>query len=265
MSRVIKAAMWQDEPKVIGVKNAKKVDAAEDASEAGLDKEEAYARKLAAVEEREEAAKRALQEAQVAADMLRQEAQEYRDKLMADTQKEVAALREETKREAHEEGYRVGHEEGESAVRKEMADFIKATNEQAERILQTAKDATRDYLVEADHTVAELAMHIAEKILPQHFIDVPQVVLPLVRDALKRVQDQKEIVIHVPPDSYEFVLMARDEFRAMLPGGNASLTVHSDDSLHPGDCLIETESGSVDARLATQLELIRNAIQEKMM
>ena len=55
--------------------------------------------------------------------------------------------------------------------------------------------------------------------------------------------------------------MARDEFRAMLTGGNANLEVQSDESLKPGDCLLETPNGSVDARLQTQLEMLKEAVK----
>ena len=40
--------------------------------------------------------------------------------------------------------------------------------------------------------------------------------------------------------------------------------IQADEMLHPGDCVIETPNGSVDARLATQLELIKSAVQEVM-
>ena len=44
--------------------------------------------------------------------------------------------------------------------------------------------------------------------------------------------------------------------------GNASLEVLSDESLQPGDCILETPNGNVDARFATQLELIKKAVQD---
>ena len=54
--------------------------------------------------------------------------------------------------------------------------------------------------------------------------------------------------------------MAQDEFRAMLTDGTAHLEIKSDDSLKPGDCVIETPNGGVDARLQTQIEIVKQAI-----
>jgi len=103
-----------------------------------------------------------------------------------------------------------------------------------------------------------------EKILPQHFIDVPKDVLPVLREAINHVRDQKEIKVHVEPDSYDLVLVARNEFQSMLTDGTAVLEIISDDALKPGDCVIETPNGGVDARLSTQIELMKNAIQSVM-
>ena len=35
--------------------------------------------------------------------------------------------------------------------------------------------------------------------------------------------------------------------------------------MNPGDCLIETPNGTVDARLATQIELVRQAVKNVML
>ena len=57
--------------------------------------------------------------------------------------------------------------------------------------------------------------------------------------------------------------MGRSEFQGLLEG-QALLEVHSDQNLTVGDIVIETPNGNVDARLSTQLELIRKSIQDAM-
>ena len=44
----------------------------------------------------------------------------------------------------------------------------------------------------------------------------------------------------------------------------STIEIKSDESMQPGDCLLETPDGSVDARLATQIELIKQAVQGVM-
>ena len=92
---------------------------------------------------------------------------------------------------------------------------------------------------------------------------MPQIILPLVKEALLKVRDQSEIHIRVAPANYDLVLLARSEYQGLLEG-QALLEVHSDENLSQGDVVIETPNGNVDARLSTQLGMIRKSIQDVM-
>ena len=279
MSKIIKYAVWQEEPRYIGEvpepesePEEEKEDAGEEAAEKKPSEpegpkfdEEAQAQMLAEVAAKEERAEQMLQEAREASESLREEAQAEHDRIIAEAQAEVEKLKAAAKEEAHAEGLAEGHEEGLAKAREEMERELKDSTAKAEHVMQTAKEAMKEYVVQAEHEIVTIAMEVVEKILPQHFIDVPQAVLPLVRETIKRVSDQKEIIIRVAPDCYDVVLMARDEFRAMLEGGSSQLEVKTDESLKPGDCVLETPNGSVDARLSTQLGLIEKAVRDVML
>jgi len=260
LSKVIKAPVWKEDVHVIRTPSPAGVHGTA-LEETGVDPE-ARTRMMAEIAEKEKKADQMLQDAKVSCDIMLQEAQSEHDRILSEAQQEVEELRNQAREAGHKEGFEEGKKEGKEAALQEMKETLNGANEQAMHILETAKAATADYMIQAEHDVAEIVMHVAAKIIPQHFIDVPQVVLPAVKQALMKVKDQKEIFIHVPPESYELVLMARDEFRAMLTGGNASIEVVSDESLHPGDCLLETPNGAVDARLSTQMELIQKAVQD---
>ena len=267
-SRVIKYTMLAEEPRVIEVGKKKKDDKIESAlvedeneeEDSGID-EETLNRMLAEIAAKEQRAIEKLKDADVQAGILKQQTQGECEKMIADTKEEAKKIREQAKKEGHDEGFAQGKADGESAARKELAETIRQTNEKAERTLQEAKEQTSEYFIRAEDDIVNVVMMAIEKILPQHFLDVPQVVLPVVREAIMRVRDQKEIKVHVEPDSYELILMARGEFQAMLTDGTAVLEVVSDDTLKPGDCVIETPNGGVDARLLTQIELMKNSIQ----
>lgn len=267
MSKVIKAPIWKEGTRIIDTppprtkKAAPPAEHSEGEGQLALD-DDAREQALEGIAEKEKRASQMLQDAKVSCDIMKQEAQDEHDRLIAEAQAQIEEMREKAREEGRKEGYEAGHDEGKEAALKEMQEAIKEANEKAMHTLQVAREATDDYMKQAEHDVAEVVMHVVEKILPQHFLDVPQVILPAVKQALMMVKDQKQINIHVAPDSYEFVLMARDEFRSMLTGGNAMIEVVSDESLQAGDILIETPNGDVDARLATQMELIRKAVQE---
>ena len=263
MSRVIKAAVWEENPHLIDVPPPPPPPREEGEAEALS--EEAVQNLLARIAEREQAMDERVKEAEIQVAVLHGEAEEERDRLLSKAQTQIENDRAEARAAGHAEGFAAGHAEGEAAVREEMAELIRTTNVQAEKTLRDAHDAMRDYLMQAEEDIVSIAMTAVERILPQHFIDVPQMVLPIVRDAILRVKDQKEVVVHVPPDSYDFVLMARDELRGLLTAGDTNLTITSDEAMKPGDCLVETPNGSVDARLQTQIEQLKKAVREVML
>ena len=263
MSKVIKYAQWKETPRSIEAPPAPP-SPKEEGAEPEVD-EEAVARLMEEAAQKEQRAKELLKEAEKQAALLKQEGQAEYDRLVEEARAEIAAEKEEARTKGYEEGLRQGKENGEKEIRQSLQDAINEANAKAEKTLRDAEEATFDYLQKAEADVVAIAMGVVEKVLPQHFIDVPQMVLPLAREAILKVKDQKKLVVHVPPGSYDFVLMARDELRQILTAGDALLEIHADEALKPGDCLVETPNGSVDARLATQMELIKQAVLDVMM
>ncbi len=263
MSRVIRTTLWQEDPCVIDIPVSEEKtgsDGVNEEQDSGMD-EAARQRLMAEIAEMEQEASRKLKEAEAAARKLKQDAEKEKEKILRSASKEAETLKQEASEAGHREGHEKGYQEGKEEVRKEMEDSLLETNRKAEQTLRTAREAADYYMEHAEEDIARIVMQVAEKVIPQHFLDVPQVILPAVRQAILKVRDQKEVNVHVAPDGYDMVLMARDEFRSLLTDGTAVLEVTSDESLKPGDCVIETPNGGVDARLQTQIELIRQAVQ----
>lgn len=194
-----------------------------------------------------------------------QAAQAEAEKIIAETKQTAAELLKQTRKEGYDAGYKEGKEQGisdgKTKIEKDLAETVRKANDKAQKTIQDAKEQTSEYFIRAEDEIVKVVMMAIEKILPQHFLDVPQVILPVVREAILHVRDQKEIKVHVDPDSYDLILMARSEFQSMLPGGTSILEVISDEALKPGDCVIETPNGGVDARLSTRLDLMRDSVR----
>lgn len=205
-----------------------------------------------------------LEQARRDSELLRVEAETERQNIIEDAHRQADSLREEAKTVGKEEGVAAGREEGAAQIREEEKQILLDANAKAEKIMQDAKEASHAYVLQAEDQIAAIAMDIADKVLPQHFIDVPQIILPLIRKALLKVKEQPEVIIRVAPGDYDLVLLARSEFQTMLEGSSAVLEVRSDEHLDPGACVLETPNGNVDARVATQLEIIRQAVQDAM-
>lgn len=101
MSRVIKGAIYNDEPKFVAVPTMV-VSANEEGAQAEeeLMTPEAQEHMLAEIRHKEAKASQLLKDAQIQAEIVRQEAKAEADKLMLDTQDKVASLQEEAKSKA---------------------------------------------------------------------------------------------------------------------------------------------------------------------
>lgn len=210
-------------------------------------------------------AEKLIADATAEAEKLVADAKAEAEKLSNDTRREAEELLKQTRKEGYDTGYADGTEDGikdgKAKIERDLADTVRKANAKAQKTIQDAKEQTSDYFIRAEDDVVKVVMMAIDKILPQHFIDVPQVILPVVREAIRHVRDQKEIKVHVEPDSYDLVLMARSEFQSMLTDGTAIIEIISDEALKPGDCVIETPNGGVDARLSTQLDLMKSAVE----
>lgn len=264
MSRVIKGAIYDDEPLVVAVPVSltEKGDAeGENGNQLMTPEDQEHL--MAEIHAKEEKASQLLKDAQVQAEILRQEGKAQADKLLLDAQAQVESIQEEARQKGYEQGLEEGRKAGQEQVLQEQHHILVEGNSNAERTLAEARESCRDYVIGAENAIAEMVLKIANKVLPQHFIDMPQMILPLVQEAIQKVKDQPHVIVRVAPESYELVMMAQSEFQAMLEG-SGTLEVKSDESLKSGDCLIESPNGLVDAGISTQLGLIEKAVRNVM-
>jgi len=177
----------------------------------------------------------------------------------------AAALREEARRQGYEDGFKEGYAEGlvrgEAAGLAQAGGRIEEAAHRAQNIIALAQEQATQGLLNAERQLLDLAVAIARRILGQEIARDQTAVLPIVQAALTKVRDQEQITVRVNPENYEAVLAARLQLQASLTRDNA-LTVAADSSLAQGDCVLETPYGKVDARIDTQLELVKTALKE---
>lgn len=111
---------------------------------------------------------------------------------------------------------------------------------------------------QAEQDMVKLAFHIAQRLIG-HAIEVqPEVVRDMVGQALVMARGRSQIVVRVHPRDHQQLQAVRDEYARQLDG--VSVYFEADPALERGGCIIETESGRIDARLEIQLEVLREAL-----
>ena len=174
------------------------------------------------------------------------EAREEARRILAAAEAEAAVLRDSAEAEARERretAYREGYE---AALLEWNALLFEARERREAAINGIQKDLLR------------LSVKIAEKIIGRELTRDPKTIGTLVANALRNVRRNELITIRVNPAD----AIALENCRADLdPAGRARfLEIVPDPRVVGGGCVIESESGAVDAQLETQLRVLERAL-----
>lgn len=123
----------------------------------------------------------------------------------------------------------------------------------AQRIFDTA-------LSTAEHELAHLAIASAERIIHDTINLEPNRIRTIVQQAIRHIRQAKQLRIFVHPE--DKALLEADPLETKTTHEALEfMSFIEDPGLSRGSCVISTELGEVDARIETQLELIRAALQ----
>lgn len=164
---------------------------------------------------------------------------------------EAERIREQARVEGYAEGRRAGREQGAA----EISTAARAL-EQALRDLEALRTEVAD-AVELD--AIELALELAEKILATTLELRPELILEVIRGALRRLGDRRRVTVAVNPENLETVRLLVGE----LPGRGSGIEhceVVSDERVGVGGAIVRSVEGEVDASVHTQLERAREVI-----
>lgn len=266
MSKIIKYVSLTDAPHIVAAPfptRAAKEDAnAECAVETELQTEDSEPETSM-----EEEAQRIIDEmmklAQAEAESIRNEAKDQAQAMLDDAAVQAETAKEQAREEGHKAGFEVGEKEGRLAANQQMADELQQSVVQAERLLKTARAEGQEMLLAAERQIIDLTLAIVSKVLAREVEENPMVILPIVKSALAKVKDQDEFTIRVNPEDYEILLQAKRDLQMMV-GREQGITIAADRTLERGSCVIDTPYGSVDARIDTQMENVKKALQGVM-
>jgi len=188
------------------------------------------------------------------------EAKMTAERCLSEANQQVAPIKKQAYDEGHQQGYAEGMIQGQQAGRAEMQQAIDQAIAKTGRTLAAGEQAAKQMIVTAQEQIVEIALAVARKILAYEIAENPMVVLPLVKTALQKVSDQEEVVIRVSIDDFDAVLLAKKELQTMV-GREQALAIIVDSTIEGGNCIIDTSYGTVDARIDTQFETIKKALQ----
>jgi type III secretion protein L len=130
---------------------------------------------------------------------------------------------------------------------------------QATEVLLRARQEAAAIVARSEEELVRLALLVAEKIIGRALDLDPNLVLDIAAEAIESVRQQRELVLRVCPEDAARLRNSRKKLMDLL-GRTKDIAVREDPEVERGGCIIETENGTVDAQLSTQLRMLEIAL-----
>jgi type III secretion protein L len=167
-------------------------------------------------------------------------------RILAEAEQEAAALRanaENAARELREAAY----QEGREAAMLEITQLLLDIRQRRETVL-----------AEVEEDVLRLSVKLAEKIIGREIEQRDATLADIVSTALRHARQQEMLVVRVNPADLAAIQAQRESIDSAARA--RFLDIIADPRVGRGGCLIESESGTVDAQLSTQLRVLERAL-----
>lgn len=129
-------------------------------------------------------------------------------------------------------------------------------------VLQELFDAKEKAIAMATSDIAEMAIAVAEKIIQKELETDPNIVLNIITEVLKEMgKNQKSITIRVNSADIDLVKEHIPEIYPYSGANEVTIVAVADGSVEWGSCIVETDTGLVDARFSTQLSVLKKAFE----
>ncbi len=171
-----------------------------------------------------------------------QEAVEAAARIKADAKEILAQVKEEMER-SKKEGFEKGRQEG---------------LQQGLELLIRVKELRQKLFEDNEKEMVRLVFAIAEKIIGRELNENDKAIMNIIRLAISDAVGDK-IYVHLNPKDYENIKKNHAELLQKVEAGK-TLLLREDEGVKPGGCMVETEIGTIDAQLDTQLSAIKKAL-----
>ena len=142
----------------------------------------------------------------------------------------------------------------------EMREQVRAelALEQTQKLVELATLRAR-VLERAENDIIQVARLLAERIIAEELALDPEKIVPMARQALREIGGATQVTMHAAPEAAEVL---RHEMSRIESSRAVRIEIVSDASLEPGDLHVQTDVGSIDARVGTQLTHLAAAVFE---
>lgn len=198
-----------------------------------------------------ESAKEELEQLRLQADAVIEDAKANARELMDKAGKDADKIRDDARQAGYNEGYEKGYGEGLEKAKAAEDEFLAK-----EELRQQEYEAA---LNEIEPKLVSTLCDIYEHVLGVELAGRSDIVIHLLRRALRTIEGGINYLVHVSSDDHEYAVNHKEELMSLL-GSTNTLEIIEDITLAQGQSFIETESGIYDCSFGVEMELLKKEI-----
>lgn len=165
-------------------------------------------------------------------------------------------------KEEIQKSYDRGMQDGQIQAKAIFQTEIDKYNQWITRFDTIAEDLKSEHhiaLKKLEESVVSISLMIAQHIIGRQASEDSNLVLELVRKAIASLENDFVYKIHVHPDSVHILEAVKSTLLDDKEVSN-KIVITSDTSVDLGGCVLETSAGMIDARISSQLEMLKKPL-----
>ena len=181
--------------------------------------------------------------------------------LIDDAREQAEAMREAAWQEGKHDGAEAARAEVEQQLREEMEAYRSDMHAELQEIVDAVVEGRRRLWEQQEGQILAFVLDISRQVIKTEVQQNENVLMEIIRNAMRRVTDKENMRIRVAASDAPRIKAAREEVMQIVDGVR-TLEIVDDRRVGPGGCVIETNAGTIDAKIETQLGEIERTILE---
>ncbi len=196
--------------------------------------------------------------------VIKNSAKQEADKIIAAAKAEAQKILDDAKAQeaelvskAHAEGLKSGREEGFESGKSEVERLV----ERIHKIIEAVQAKRQEILDSTEQQIVDLVIMMTRKVVKIMSDNQKSVIMANVVQALKKVKGRGDVTLRVSLADVKLTTEHIQDFIREVENIK-NISIVEDSSVEKGGCIVETDFGAVDARIASQLSELESKILE---
>ncbi len=161
-----------------------------------------------------------------------------------------------------DEGYQQGYDLAQSQLSEKYEEELNKKYDELNNLIAGINEKIKEYENLFSEKVLDFSFFISEKVI-RHEIKNESIIKKSLGEAVKKVLGANTLIIKLNPDEIETI--SKENEQLLSNNSFSKISFEADERVEPGGCIIESEIGSVDARISSQLNEIKKILDAEVL